>query len=141
LIAGARPAGTIRKLHQPPLVTVQGWVPDIRDAYQDGRIFVAPMFSGLGLQNKILEAMSMGVPCITTSMVNNAIGAIHNEHILVADTLGEMVTHIEFLLDHPSQYDRIAENARSLIAAEYRWQDQVMKMEELIVSKNAYLHK
>ncbi len=141
LIAGARPAAMIRRMHQPPSVTVQGWVPDIRDAYRDGRIFVAPMFSGLGLQNKILEAMSMGVPCVTTSMVNNAIGAVSGEEILVADTPEEMIRHIEFLLDHPKQYERIAENARSLIAGEYRWQEQVMKMEELIVSKNAYLQK
>ncbi len=141
LIAGARPAATVRNLHHPPSVTVQGWVPDIRDAYRDGRIFVAPMFSGLGLQNKILEAMSMGVPCVTTSMVNNAIGAISGKQILVGDTIEEMISHIEFLLDHPEQSQWIAANARSLIAAEYRWQDQVMKMEELIVSKNAYLHK
>ncbi|MDQ3017885.1 MAG: glycosyltransferase [Bacteroidota bacterium] len=141
LIAGARPSAGIRQLHRPPEVIIKGWIPDIRDAYRDGRIFVAPMFSGLGLQNKILEAMSMGVPCVTTSMVNNAIGAKEGEQILVADTIETMVNHIESLLDHPDQYHRIATNARALIAAEYRWQDQVKKVEELIVSKNAYLYK
>ena len=41
---------------------------------------------GTGMQNKLLEAMAVGLPCITTDLANNAIQAVHNESILVADS-------------------------------------------------------
>lgn len=141
LIAGARPGQRIRELNRHPEITVRGWMEDIRDAYRDGRIFVAPMFSGLGLQNKILEAMSMRLPCITTSMVNNAIGAKHDIHILVADSLDEMVRHIEYLLDHPDRYEEIAEAGREFVNSHFNWDEQVSKLENIINSKNTYLQK
>ena len=61
LISGARPSARVKSLAKSN-VFVSGWVKDIRKSYASGKIFVAPLFSGSGLQNKILEAMSMGVP-------------------------------------------------------------------------------
>ena len=139
LIAGARPSRSIRMLDRINNVSVVGWIEDIRDAYRNGRIFVAPMMTGLGLQNKILEAMSMGLPCVTTSMVNNAIGAKDKEQILVADRAEEFVEHILFLLDHPEEYKRIAMNGREFVREHFNWEDQVKKIDEVIHSKNAYL--
>jgi sugar transferase (PEP-CTERM/EpsH1 system associated) len=135
LIAGARPGSEIEGLNHFTNVTVKGWMDDIREAYRDGRIFVAPMFSGLGLQNKILEAMSMGLPCVTTSMVNNAIGATSGVHILVADTLQDMTDSIEFLLDHPVQSEQIAHAGREFVQNHFNWNEQVTKMEDFIFSK------
>ena len=141
LIAGARPSGSIRRLANRENVTVRGWVEDIREAYRDGRIFVAPMLSGLGLQNKILEAMSMGLPCVTTSLVNNAIGAKEKEQILVADSQDDFVEQILFLLDHPEVYKKIASGGKEFVASRFQWEHQVKKMEEVISSKSAYLSK
>jgi glycosyltransferase involved in cell wall biosynthesis len=138
LLAGARPGRKIRQLKSEAGVTVRGWVPDIRDAYADGRIFVAPMFTGLGLQNKILEAMAMGLPCVTTSMVNNAIGAEINKEILVADTLEGLGDHVQKLMTDEKEYARIAEAGRAFVVSTYRWEDQVAKLEAFISAKNAY---
>ncbi|HSF88220.1 MAG TPA: glycosyltransferase, partial [Saprospiraceae bacterium] len=141
LLAGARPGRKILQLNHNKGVTVRGWVEDIRDAYADGRIFVAPMFSGLGLQNKILEAMAMGLPCVTTSMVNNAIGATLNKEILVADTLEGLADHVQRLLKDEKEYERIATAARSFVLSNYQWEDQVEKLEKFISSKNVYADK
>ena len=138
LLAGARPARSIRRLSKYEGVTIKGWVPDIRDAYADGRIFVAPMFSGLGLQNKILEAMAMGLPCVTTSMVNNAIGAELGKEILVADTVEGLADHIVHLMNDENAINRIALAARAFVMANYQWEDQVRKLELFISSKNMY---
>jgi glycosyltransferase involved in cell wall biosynthesis len=137
LIAGARPGRRILGHHNTD-VTVRGWVEDIREAYADGRIFVAPMFSGLGLQNKILEAMAMGLPCVTTSMVNNAIGAEHGKEIIVADTVKEMTAWIERLLHNKEMYDRISVSAKEFVMTHYRWEEQVQKLDEFIQTKNVY---
>lgn len=141
LIAGARPGSEVLALNKFNGVTVKGWVPDIREAYRDGRIFVAPMFSGLGLQNKILEAMSMRLPCVTSSMVNNAIGATPGKHIIVADTPLEIADSIEFLLDHPDHYEAIASAGRAFVMEHFNWEDQGVKLEKLIFTQNAYLLK
>lgn len=139
LIAGARPVRAIKRMDHLENVKVAGWVPDIREAYRDGRIFIAPMMSGLGLQNKILEAMSMGLPCITTSMVNNAIGAKSNEEVLIADTVEKFVDHILFLIDHPDHCRVIAENGKEFVHQHFNWEDQVHKLDNVLHSKNAYL--
>jgi len=137
LIAGARPGRRILGMNNSE-VTVRGWVEDIREAYADGRIFVAPMFSGLGLQNKILEAMAMGLPCVTTSMVNNAIGAEHGKEIIVVDTVKEMTAWIERLLHNTEMHDRISVAAKEFVMTHYRWEEQVHKLDEFIQSKNVY---
>jgi sugar transferase (PEP-CTERM/EpsH1 system associated) len=138
LLAGARPGRKIRQLKNHEGVSISGWVEDIRDAYADGRIFVAPMFSGLGLQNKILEAMAMGLPCVTTTMVNNAIGAELDSEILVSDTLEGLTDHIQRLMVDPEEYNRLSAAARSFVVTNYQWEDQVNKLESFINAKNVY---
>lgn len=138
LLAGARPGKKILQLKSREGVTVKGWVEDIRDAYADGRIFVAPMFSGLGLQNKILEAMAMGLPCVTTSMVNNAIGAQLGKEILVSDTLEGLADHVQRMMQDERAYKNIAIAARDFVVANYQWEDQVDKLESFISAKNVY---
>lgn len=68
VIAGASPVPAVRQLAGES-VSVTGWLDDIRSAYAIGDIFVAPLDIGTGLQNKILEAMASGLPCITTPNV------------------------------------------------------------------------
>lgn len=139
LIAGARPGRRIRALNRLPGITVHGWMEDIREAYADGRIFVAPMFSGLGLQNKILEAMAMGLPCVTTGMVNNAIGAVHGESIWVSDTIEGMVEGIARLMAEPGTHARISGAARKFVTEQYTWETQVEKLETFLQAKNVYV--
>lgn len=139
LLAGARPGRSIRSLSRTHGVTLKGWMEDIRLAYADGRIFVAPMFSGLGLQNKILEAMAMGLPCVTTTMVNNAIGAKPGEEILIADSVAGIAGHIERLLADDSLYSAVSNACMDFVRSHYRWENQVLLLEKVIQEKNAYL--
>jgi len=90
LIAGASPSKEVLKLASSN-ISVTGWVEDIREAYANAKIFVAPLFIGTGLQNKLLEAMAMELPCITTELVNNSLKAkvkSHNEKSDRKVTLG-----------------------------------------------------
>ncbi len=120
LIAGARPSRTVRDLAGPG-VEISGWVDDIRDAYRSGKVMVAPLIIGAGQQNKILEAMAMGVPCVTTELVNRAICAEPGREIFVANTAEEFAEQILLLLDDPDLRERVATAARDFVTRNYTW--------------------
>ncbi len=134
-ISGATPAPRVAKL-QSIQVTIQGWVEDIRGAYSKGKIFVTPMWSGTGQQNKILEAMAMGIPCITTSLVNNAIGAKPNEEILLAETKEEFASHIMALKNNPQLYLKLQSNAIKFVKEHFSWEQSTLKLSSIIQYKH-----
>jgi len=96
-------------------------MPDIRTAYQSARIFIAPLFSGAGMQNKILEAMSMQVPCITTSIVNASINANVGQELLIANSATEFIDSITSLLHDTSLQQQLAQNGRLFVEQKFRW--------------------
>jgi glycosyltransferase involved in cell wall biosynthesis len=131
LIAGARPGAGIQQYNSEQ-VTVLGWLDDIREAYKKIGIFVAPLFHGIGQQNKILEAMSMGIPCVTNSMVNNAIGAKDGRHILIADTASEFANAINALRNDQELYRSISEKSRTFVAQNFSWREQGLRLAALM---------
>jgi glycosyltransferase involved in cell wall biosynthesis len=135
LISGATPHSTIQKIARSNVkIELQGWIDDIREAYVSGKIFIAPMMIGTGMQNKLLEAMALGIPCITTTLANNAIEAVHNEHILVANTTDEFLAAINDLLTDQELYKRIATNGQAYIRENYSWKKSTQELAALISS-------
>ena len=122
LIAGADADRHIKSLGNLPGVTVQGWVPDIRTAYSQGKLFVAPLFSGSGQQNKILEAMAMALPVLTTPLVNQAIGAQEGREILLANTAQDFAHQITQILTHPLEGNQLGGKGRSFVQKTYSWE-------------------
>ncbi len=134
LIAGARPTTEIQYLGDEN-ITVLGWMDDIREAYAASRILVAPLMHGIGQQNKILEAMAMHVPVVSTSRVNNAIGAMPETEILVADTEGVFAEQILKLLQSIDLQNLIADNGRLFVEKKYSWAGATAVLEQLVLEK------
>ena len=130
-IAGARSGRQLRSLNSSRFV-VEGWVEDIRDVYWTGKLFVAPLFTGSGQQNKILEAMACGLPVITTSQVNNAIGAEVGTEIFIADNLRTFVAQIDDLLDDEDLRHEVAYQARRFVCDNYTWEIIGEKLEDFL---------
>ena len=136
LISGASARSSVQKTcNSNQQITLQGWVTDIRTTYCRGRIFIAPMMIGTGMQNKLLEAMALGVPCITTSLANNAIKAIHRESIYVANTAIEFQEAIEILTTNNELYQRIAQQGKEFVLKNYNWEKATSVLKETIVLK------
>ncbi|TND09001.1 MAG: group 1 glycosyl transferase [Bacteroidetes bacterium] len=131
LISGASPSPRILALKSAS-VTVSGWVDDVRDSFTSSRILVAPMQSSIGLQNKLLEAMAMRMPCITTTLSNNALGAVSGEQILVADSPQTFADQILFLLANPGEAEKIAEAGHRFIMENFNWKKQNLQLAEII---------
>lgn len=132
-ISGATPAKRVLEL-AGERVHIRGWLDDIRTAYTDGKVFVTPMWSGTGQQNKILEAMALGIPCVTTQLVNNAIGARPNEEILIAETKEDFARHIEKLSNNPDLYEKIRFNAIKFVNEHFSWEQSTQKLVSIIQS-------
>ena len=122
VIAGANPSPEILNLKNEN-VEVTGWVDDMREYYSASRISVAPMFISIGLQNKIIQAMSMNVPCIVSSLANNAIGAEHGKNILIADSPEEYARQIAMLLEKPEVAASIAGEGRLFVQNNFDWRN------------------
>lgn len=131
LLAGASPSAEIKALENQH-VTVSGWVDDIRESYAQGNVFIAPMFLGTGLQNKLLEAMALGLPCITSPLANNALGAIDQEQILLAETETSFINQIRYLLSHPEEAKMIGQNGKLFVKDNYDWKATTQKLIDLI---------
>ena len=128
-VAGATPDPKVKKAACDSIV-ISGWLDDIRDAYAQSRIFIAPMRIGTGLQNKLLEAMSMGLPAITTPLANGSLGAENGKEILVGSNAEELAQHIITLLTDKGKAKQIAQAGFDFTNRVYDWGKATQIMEE-----------
>ena len=119
-IAGATPDPKVKKAASERVI-VSGWLDDIREAYAQSRVFIAPMRIGTGLQNKLLEAMSMRLPAITSPLANASLGAKPNEEILIGSNAEEMAQHIITLLTDKEKAERLAQAGFDFTNRVYDW--------------------
>ena len=131
VLAGASPHAQVLEL-KGEKIEVTGWVEDIREYYAGSRIFIAPMLIGTGLQNKLLEAMAMKIPCITSPLANNALGAKIGEEIMVGQNAKEFAGLVVDLLNHPQKAAILAEKGYEFVHRNFNWEAATNKLEELI---------
>jgi len=133
VIAGAEPDKKVLQLASEN-VEITGWVKDITTYYAAAKIFVAPMQIGTGLQNKLLEAMAMQIPCVTSQLANNALGAEHQNSILIGNQPEEYCEHIISLLENKNIYNNIATTGYDFVKKNYTWEGTTEKLNELIIN-------
>ncbi len=134
LISGASPHKIVMDLASDKVI-VTGWVDDIRINFAKSKILVAPMQISIGLQNKLLEAMAMQLPCITSTLANNALGAKPDVQILVADSPEQYALHIIDLLQNEPKAKQIAMNGYQFVINAFNWQNTTAILEKLISGK------
>lgn len=134
LISGASPNNRVVALASKNVV-ISGWVDDIRENFAKSKILVAPMQISIGLQNKLLEAMAMQLPCVTSALANNALGAIHNEQIMVAETPEQYARYIIELLQDDAKAKKIALNGYQFVIKNFNWQSTTDSLEKLFQRK------
>jgi len=134
LLSGSSPAKAVLELASKH-VTVSGWVDDIRESYAKGRIFFAPLNIGTGLQNKLLEAMAMRIPCITSSLANNALKATDKKEVLIGNTPEEYKLLILNLLSDPVKSDTVAAAGKKYVENTFNWKVSTQNLIHLIENK------
>jgi glycosyltransferase involved in cell wall biosynthesis len=120
-IVGRSPVKEIMRLAIDPAITVTGYVNDIRPYIAHSRVFVVPIRMGSGTKLKVLQAMAMGVPVVSTSLGAEGIKVTDGENILIADTPAEFAQKVLLLLQDERQRQIISRNARQLVEEYYDW--------------------
>lgn len=114
IIVGAHPDERVKKLAERKGITVTGYVDSIELYLQTASIVVAPMLTGAGIQNKIIQAMAYGCCVVTTSIGAEGL-AIYNNEIAIADEDRVMVQIILLLLGNPEKRREMGRLARAYV--------------------------
>lgn len=120
-IVGRSPTPEVQALAEENIV-VTGTVPDVRPYLQHAAVVVAPLRIARGIQNKILEAMSMERPVVASVECASAVDAVIGEELLTAVTPREFMDAIESQLVDPAAAKAIGTAARHRVVAQYSWE-------------------
>ena len=131
-IVGADPVPGVRKLGELPGVTVTGSVPDVRPYVRRSAAMVAPLKIARGTQNKILEAMAMGVPVVTSPAAAGGVDAVPHKHLLVAKDHAEQCAALLRVLDDADERQRLALAGRARVLSHHAWPASMRRLDDII---------
>lgn len=121
-IVGREPTPAVRALAELPGVMVTGTVPDVRPHVRRARIYVVPMRVGSGTRLKVLEALAMGKPVVSTPMGVEGLSLGEEEGVILAADEEALIREIGRLLDDPARCRELGRRGRQAVAARYSWE-------------------
>ena len=122
IICGNNPKGVFSKIAKKDCnVIVTGRVDSVAYHLASSWVAIAPMQSGSGMQNKILEAMSCEIPVVTTSLGKGSIMAINGNEIFIADSAHEFQKAIVDLLSDSNRRQRVGRSSREFVKNNHDW--------------------
>jgi glycosyltransferase involved in cell wall biosynthesis len=131
-ITGRYDGVDVDKIVQVEGVELTGYLDDIRRAIRESAVCVVPLRIGGGTRLKILEAMALGTPVISSSKGAEGLEVTHGENILIADDPAQFAAYTCDVLENPDLRTKLRNNARQLVLAKYDWELIGRKFEVLL---------
>jgi len=128
-VVGLDPGPAVRAL-AGPRVSVHGGVPDVRPFLASAEVVVVPLRIGSGTRLKILEAMAMGRPVVSTRVGAEGLDLRDGVDALLADTEEEFADRVLTLLGDEDLRQRLAGNGRQLVEERYSWRALAPKLDQ-----------
>lgn len=135
-IVGSNPVPEVRALAKVSGVIVTGSVVDIRPYVYHSDLVVAPLRIARGIQNKVLEAMSLAKYVLLTSAAAEGIKAIPEEHLFIANGEQEYQQRAVEILENKVDKN-VAAQARTLVVNNYSWPGKLEMLDGFLEEKNA----
>lgn len=132
LIVGADPSPAVLKLAELPGVTVTGSVKDVRPYVLRSAVMVAPLNIARGTQNKILEAMAMGVPVVTSRVAAGGVDAVDGIHFQVGDGPKDYADACLRLMQDPAERGRFAVAGRERMLVNHDWNASMQRLDRIV---------
>jgi sugar transferase (PEP-CTERM/EpsH1 system associated) len=130
-IVGKDPTPAVLALAEHPNVTVTGSVPDMRPYLAQAAIAVSTVRYGVGIQNKVLEAMAMGTPVVCSAQATSSLQTQPGRDLLVGDTPDEIAQHLLVLLESPEKRKAIGDAGRRYVETHQSWERSVSLLEDV----------
>ena len=132
-IVGRGPSQAVLNLRSK-YIFVTGTVDDVRPYLQHATVVVAPLRIARGIQNKILEAMSMAKPVVASTECVKAIDSIDGVEILSAEIASDFIEKIDFLLKNKNKAKLIGLAARANVLKKYSWDSHLRGLDKYLES-------
>lgn len=129
-IVGKFPTAEIKNFSSDS-IKVSDDIDDIKDAYVQSDLLIAPIYGPGGTRYKILEAMATGLPVITTSTGVEGLDITHEKQALIKDKPEELASEIVKILKNPVLYKTLAENGRKLVEEKYNWERIARELDKI----------
>lgn len=131
-ILGRKAPAWLAARHDPG-VEVGGFVEDLRPSLAAATAVVVPLRLGGGTRLKILEAMAMAKPIVSTPLGAEGLDVGHGRDLLLAEGAEAFAAAVRRLLDDPALGARLGRAARALVAVRYSWHASARVLERLLV--------
>lgn len=133
-IIGAFPPKAIMNLAKDRRVEITGYVKNISDSINEAQVIVSPLILGAGIHNKILEAMALAKPVVTTPLACKSLNVKAGKELLVADNPNDFASSVIKLLHNPGLGRRMGLRARKYVEKHHQWEGKIDQLEKIYSS-------
>ncbi len=132
LVVGSRPTPRVQALASVPGVTVTGRVPTTPPWFDRAAVAIAPLRLARGVQNKVLEAMSMGLPVVSSPQAAQGLGAVPPGTLTLADGAEATVAGVAALFAAPEVARAMGVAAAAWVRETWRWERMFARYDECL---------
>ncbi|MEQ1634881.1 MAG: glycosyltransferase family 4 protein, partial [Planctomycetota bacterium] len=127
----SRPTDAVKALARRPGIEVTGRVPETPPYFDRAAVAIAPLRLARGVQNKVLEALSMGMPVVSTPQAAQGLGDVPEGTLSIHSRPDEMVATIRSLFDSPARARTQGLAAASWVREHFRWQNMYQRLDAM----------
>lgn len=131
-IVGSKPTPEVLALGERDGIEVTGFVDDPRDYLKRAAVSVAPLRVARGIQNKVLEALAMGLPTVGTTSATQGVEGTPGHDFLVADEARGFADHVIALLRDTERAETLGRAGRAFVERTYDWDACLSPLDELL---------
>jgi glycosyltransferase involved in cell wall biosynthesis len=131
-IVGSNPTKEVLSLSSNNGVTITGYVPDTREYLRRATVVVVPLRIARGIQNKILEAMAMGIAVVATPQAFDGIEAKPDRDLILGENVEKVAEGVITLIKEVSLRKTFGDNARRIIEKNYCWAKNLERLNSIL---------
>lgn len=133
-IVGKNPVPQVKALGERPGIVVTGEVPDVKEYIKQAEVYVVPMRLGSGMKMKIVEALAVALPVVTTTVGAEGMYLVAGRDILVADSPADFAAAVVKLLGDEKLRQEYGAWGRQAVESTYTWDANAKAWEEILTS-------
>jgi sugar transferase (PEP-CTERM/EpsH1 system associated) len=130
-VVGKDPTPDVQRLAGDPRVVVTGTVDDVRPFLRRATLAIAPIRYGVGVQNKVLEAMACAAPVVATRQAVGSLGATPGRDLAVADRPGELAETVLTLLADAERRTAVGCAGRRFVERHHDWRAVARRLAQI----------